>query len=72
MQVVVTMARITEAFMLPAMEQILAAFPFEIRGFHADNGGEYINFSVAELLETRRIELTKSRPDIVMKRLGGK
>ena len=61
-QVVVTMGRITETFMLPPMEQILATFPFEIRGFHADNGGEYINYSVVELLETRRIELTKSRP----------
>ena len=62
MQVVVTVARITEVFMLPALEQILATFPFEIRSFHADNGGECINYSVAELLETRRIELTKSRP----------
>ena len=66
MQVVVTVARITEAFMLPALEQILATFPFEIRGFHADNGGEYINYSVTELVETRRIELTKFRPDTVM------
>ena len=62
MQVVVTVVRITEAFMLPALEQILATFPFEIRGFHADNGGEYINYSVAKLLETLCIELTKFRP----------
>ena len=66
MQVVVTVARITEVFMLPALEQILATFPFEIRGFHADNGGEYINYSMTELVETRRIELTKFRPDTVM------
>ena len=47
--------------MLPALKHILAAFPFKIRGFHADNGGEYINYTVAELLDKLRIEFTKSR-----------
>lgn len=61
-QVVVTLERITEQFMEPALKQILAAFPFKIQGFHADNGGEYINYTVASLLETLRIEFTKSRP----------
>lgn len=65
-QVIVTLERISEAFMLPALEQILAAFPFKIRGFHADNGGEYINYSVAELLDKLRIEFTKSRPGTAM------
>ena len=46
-QVIVTLERISEQFMLPALKQILAAFPFKIRGFHADNGGEYINYTVA-------------------------
>ena len=36
--------------------------PFVILGFHSDNGSEYINFQVATLLETLRIEFTKSRP----------
>ena len=48
--------------MLPALHQIFDRFPFKIRGFHADNGGEYINYTVAELLEKLRIEFTKSRP----------
>lgn len=61
-QVIFTLERISEAFMLPALNQILASFPFKIRGFHADNGGEYINYTVAELLEKLRIEFTKSRP----------
>jgi hypothetical protein len=61
-QIIFTLERISETFMLPALKQILAAFPFKIRGFHADNGGEYINYSVAELLEKLRIEFTKSRP----------
>ncbi len=60
-QVIVTLERISEQFMLPALELILSTFPFKIRGFHADNGGEYINYTVAELLEKMRIEFTKSR-----------
>ena len=36
-------------------------FPFEILGFHSDNGSEYINRTVATLLEKLRVEQTKSR-----------
>lgn len=61
-QIVVTVARITEEFMQPALAHILSTFPFKIRGFHSDNGSEYINYSVAELLEKLHIEFTKSRP----------
>jgi transposase InsO family protein len=35
---------------------------FEILGFHADNGGEYINDTFAALLNKLLIEFTKSRP----------
>jgi hypothetical protein len=61
-QVIFTLERISEEFMVPALNQILARFPFKIRGFHADNGGEYINYTVAGLLDKLRIEFTKSRP----------
>jgi transposase InsO family protein len=61
-QVIFTLARINEEYMLPALHQIIAGFPFKIRGFHADNGGEYINYTVAGLLDKLRIEFTKSRP----------
>jgi hypothetical protein len=40
---------------------VIAQFPFEIEGFHSDNGSEYINHKVAKLLEKLRIEQTKSR-----------
>jgi len=40
----------------------LHIFPFKTRGFHADNGSEYINYTVAELLAKLHIEFTKSRP----------
>ena len=44
------------------LEAMLAQFPFRIRGFHSDNGSEYINHTVAELLNKLLIEQTKSRP----------
>ena len=61
-QIIVTLERISEEFMLPALEQLLAAYPFKLKGFHADNGSEYINYTVAQLLEELHIEFTKSRP----------
>jgi transposase InsO family protein len=41
---------------------MLAQFPFEILGFHADNGSEYVNHRVAQMLDKLRIEFTRSRP----------
>lgn len=61
MQVIFSVAHISERFLLPVLEQLLEAFPFVIRGFHCDNGSEYINHRVAELLEKLRIEFTKCR-----------
>src|SRR5450759_1773976 len=52
---------ISEAFLLPVLELIIEQFPFVIAGFHSDNGSEYINAPVAEILEKLRIEQTKSR-----------
>ena len=55
--------RIAEWFLLPVLEGLLESFPFRVRGFHSDNGSEYLNYRVAELLEKLRIEeFTKSRP----------
>jgi transposase InsO family protein len=61
-QVMACVPQVSEAFLLPALEQMLQQFPFEIRGFHSDNGSEYINRSVAQLLNKLLIEQTKSRP----------
>jgi len=41
---------------------MLRQFPFRILGFHTDNGSEFINRTVAELLNKLLIEQTKSRP----------
>jgi transposase InsO family protein len=44
------------------MERIPEQFPFEIRGFRSDNGGEFINRTIADLPDKLLIEQTKSRP----------
>jgi hypothetical protein len=61
-QVVASVQAISEAYLLSVIEQMLAQFPFEILGFHADNGSEYVNHRVARLLDKLRIEFTRSRP----------
>jgi transposase InsO family protein len=60
-QVIVSVERISERYLLPALEQMLETLPFVIHNFHTDNGSEYINHRVADLLEKLRIEFTKSR-----------
>ena len=60
-QIVGCTSRISEQFLIPVLEAILHQFPFQIMGFHADNGSEYINHRVAELLHKLVIEFTKSR-----------
>jgi transposase InsO family protein len=60
-QVVGCVDKISEAHLVPVVEAVLAQFPFPIRGFHADNGSEYINHRVAEMLRKLHAEFTKSR-----------
>jgi transposase InsO family protein len=61
-QVVGATAQISEAWLIPVLEAMLVQFPFRILGFHSDNGSEFINHTVAKLLEKLLIEQTKSRP----------
>lgn len=59
---VATCERISEAFLIPVLEELLQSFPFPILGFHSDNGTEFINHRVAKLLNKLLIEeQTKSR-----------
>jgi transposase InsO family protein len=60
-QVIGCASRISEAYLQPVLEAILHQFPFRIQGFHSDNGSEYINHTVAGLLDKLLIEFTKSR-----------
>lgn len=52
---------ISEEFLRPLLEALLELFPFVILNFHSDNGSEYINHIVADLLNKLSIEQTKSR-----------
>ena len=60
-QVVGCASKISEAYLLPVLEAVLAQFPFTVLGFHVDNGSEYINHRVAKLLDKLHAEFTKSR-----------
>ncbi len=60
-QVVCSVSKISEAYLVPVLRFMLEAFPYPIKGFHSDNGSEYINKTVAGLLEKLRVEFTKSR-----------
>jgi transposase InsO family protein len=61
-QVIGAAAYISEAWLIPVLEAMLRQFPFRILGFHSDNGSEFINHTVAELLNKLLVEQTKSRP----------
>jgi transposase InsO family protein len=60
-QVMACVQGISQAYLLPVLALIIEQFPFVIVGFHSDNGGEFINARVAQMLEKLRIEQTKSR-----------
>ena len=58
-----TVEAISERFLLPVLRGLIEAYPFVVQGFHSDNGSEYINHRVAQLLNKLHIgQFTKSRP----------
>jgi len=61
-QVVGCVEAISERYLVPVLEAMLHQFPFQIRGFHCDNGSEFLNHRVAQLLNKLLVEFTKSRP----------
>jgi hypothetical protein len=61
-EVVGCCAAISENHLVPVLQEILAQYPFRILGFHSDNGSEYLNYRVAEMLNKLLTEFTKSRP----------
>lgn len=60
-QVMAATPKISELWLIPVLEAMIGQFPFLIRGFHSDNGSEYINHDVSRLLGKLLIEQTKSR-----------
>jgi len=61
-EIIASVEGISEAYLLPVLESMLLQFPFIIRGFHSDNGSEFVNHVVARLLNKLLIHFTKSRP----------
>lgn len=60
-EIVGTVEKISEQYLEPLLEALIAQFPFRIFNFHSDNGSEYINRVVAELLNKLLILQTKSQ-----------
>jgi transposase InsO family protein len=61
-EVVASLERITEKHLEANLEGILRQFPFHIKGFHSDNGSEFVNKVVADILNKLLIRFTRSRP----------
>ena len=61
-EIIASVERISEAYLVSVLEGMLVQFPFIIRGFHPDNGSEFVNHVVAKLLNKLLIHFTKSRP----------
>jgi len=61
-EIVASVEKIAESYLVPVLESMLGGFPFVIRGFHSDNGSEFINKTVAKLLNKLLIRFTKCRP----------
>lgn len=61
-ELVACVPQITEYYLRPIFKSILTQFPFVVQNFHSDNGSEFINQNVAEILQRLLIAQTKSRP----------
>jgi hypothetical protein len=60
-EIVAATPYISEFWLIPVLEALLQQFPFVIRGFHSDNGSEFVNYNVDGLLGKLLIEQTRSR-----------
>jgi transposase InsO family protein len=61
-ETVISVQNISEAHMIPALTELFGQIPFVIRGFHSDNGSEFVNHPALRLLNSLLIRFTKSRP----------
>jgi len=61
-EILASVERLSEAYLVAVLESMLFQFPFIIHGFHSDNGSEFVNHIVARLLNKLLIRFTKSRP----------
>jgi hypothetical protein len=60
-EIVGCVPHISDEYMIPMLESMIRQFPFVIINFHSDNGSEYINRMIAEMLNRLLITQSKSR-----------
>lgn len=60
-EVLVAVEEISESVLEEVLEVAMLLFPFGIKNFHSDNGSEYINYTIATLLNKLHVGQTKSR-----------
>lgn len=60
-EVVACVEGINEDWMDEVLNAAMTLFPFRIRGFHSDNGSEFVNNQVAKMLGEQYIRQSKSR-----------
>jgi hypothetical protein len=63
-EIAASVERISEAYLEPVLVTLLAQFLFVVHGFHSDNGSEFINQTVAKLLNKLMIQQTRVARDI--------
>jgi len=61
-EIVASVEKLSEAYLFPVLEFMLQEFPFVLHGFHSDNGSEFVNKVVSDLLHRLFIRFTKCRP----------
>ena len=60
---VATVRAISDRCLVPVLGELIKACPFQVLGFHADNGSEYINHGVADMLNGLHVpEFTSRAP----------
>lgn len=60
-QVIGCVETICERHLIPVLEAMLHQFPFRLLGFHCDNGSEFLNHRVSQMLNKLLVQFTKSR-----------
>lgn len=61
-EIISSVKGLSEVHLLPVLKEMLDQFPFRIHGFHSDNGSEFVNWKVADMLNQMLIKFTRSRP----------
>jgi len=61
-EIVICVPAITKKYLEKLYKKVLDNFPYKIRHFHSDNGSEFINNYLANILNEMNITQTKSRP----------